>query len=227
MMSIEIVRAGMPRQSSRAAISCLLAIVLCGCATTVAPSSSSRQGPLLDVAGSKFDSPSAQTMFAMAKLFKIQDRVDQAEVLLANVIEEYPLFAPAYCELAEIRLERGKVDSAMEVLVGGIEAAPNDSILLNDLGVCYILNGEPAQALEYFQRAVALNPIQKRYRANEALAQGLLGEEAEALRLYETIMSGAEARHNLTVIAEMNTREPNQKSVDSAPAALIGAAKLE
>ena len=181
---------------------CVLAIcfLTAGCATTVASNSASKGEPLLAQAPRGVDSPNARTLYAMSRLLVLREREDKAEILLIRLINEYPKFAPAYCDLAELRLQQGRLEEAVAVLERGLGILPGEHVLINDMGVCRLVAGDYAGALEKFKTASDLNPREDRYKANKALALGLLGKSEQSLQLYRGMLTDEDARHNLDLI---------------------------
>ncbi len=149
-------------------------------------------------------------MFALARLYKSQGRDAEAASVLARIIQDYPTFLPAYYELAEIQLRYQKTAEAMRVISAGLKVSPRDPILLNNLGMCLLLKQDFAAALVQFRKAAAVAPGDARYRANMAMALGMMGRYDESLALYSQILPPAEAHYNLAVLCE--GRKDNQRA---------------
>jgi tetratricopeptide (TPR) repeat protein len=147
--------------------------------------------------------PTARTLYATARVLSAQGRDDKAQLVLLGIIERHPHFAPAYVTLAELYMRHRRVGKAREVLSVGLNRRPNDPVLLNDMGMCWMVQGRYDQALPRFQQAAAAAPGEARYQANAALALGLLGRYDEALELYRRILPAADAHHNLAVACEL------------------------
>jgi Flp pilus assembly protein TadD len=145
--------------------------------------------------------PTAATLHAVARLLAAQDRGDECEGALERLIEQYPDFAPAYNDLAELHLRHGREAEAEAALEAGLERRPEDAVLLNNLGMCRLLRGDREAALASFTAASAAQPQDARSRANMALALGLLGRTEEAEALYLQVLGPEEARKNLATIA--------------------------
>lgn len=181
----------------------LLAISLGGCATMVEPGSASEGASLLDIAPAEINSPNATTLYAVSRLLSVKDRADQGERILLNIIERYPKFVPAYNDLAEIRMLDGRLEDARLALGAGLAQVPNDPVLLNNVGICSLFEGDYQAALDSFRTAASVMPQERRYRANTALALGLLGESEEAFELYDQMLPLGDALNNIEVISRL------------------------
>jgi Flp pilus assembly protein TadD len=144
--------------------------------------------------------PVADTLFSMARIYIAQGQDDQAEAALREVVDKDPDFVRAYEELAHLYVRRDLVDGAVAALQVGLLRQADDPVLLNDLGVCKLLQKDPAAAAEAFIRAAALQPDNARPRANLALALALQGRDDEALALWKQVIRPDEARQNLELV---------------------------
>ncbi len=176
-----------------------LAINFAGCATTQAAQEDGSFGGKGDEqAGSP--APRANTMYGMCRILRAQGKTEQAEVALVGLMSQFPEFSPTYNDLAEIQLDRGRLDDAIHYLSEGLKVAPTDPILQNNAGVCALLKHDYAAALEHFQAAAAVAPYEARYKANIALATGLNGDPEQSKALYEDVVSADAAEHNTQII---------------------------
>jgi tetratricopeptide (TPR) repeat protein len=130
----------------------------------------------------------------------LQGRDDQAEVVLTKIIREHPRFTPAYNTLAELKMRQRRTDEAIQILSGGLEMEAYDPVLLNNLGMCWMIKRKYEKALEYFTAAAGVNPQSARYRANMAVCLAFLGRDVEALSLYRQILPDKQASQNLQII---------------------------
>ncbi len=179
------------------------AMSLGGCTTTATSYSSANRSNLLEMTTDSDRQPRAKTLYAMARILLSQGREEQGELVLLRVIADHPRFIPAYCELAELRMGQGRLDDALRRLSQGREFSPRDPILLNNAGVCLLLKGDYSAALDYFTLAANVLPHEDRYRANMALALGMMGREDESSDLYGQVVPVEWADYNLGVIQEM------------------------
>ena len=102
--------------------------------------------------------PTSKTLYVMAKLYAGQGKDAEAEQLLQQVLNENPRFVPAFCELAEARMRQQRVPDAIRTLEAGLNVAPAEPVLLNNLGMCRVLQGDYEPALQAFLAAVAARP---------------------------------------------------------------------
>ena len=183
----------------------LLALaLLAGCATT----DTSNTLPDEEWAQGADREPDAPTLHSMARLYASQGRDADAEIALRNLVTTQPDFTPAYEELARLYVRRDQLDGAIVALSVGLEHAPDDPVLLNDLGVCHLLRKDPQSAAQVFTRAAAMAPDDARPRGNLALSLALQGRKDEALALWRQILPPAEARRNLELALKSEIR-PN------------------
>jgi Flp pilus assembly protein TadD len=174
-----------------------------GCATTFGAHKEARLG--VADGDSQNDSPAARpnTMYGMCRILRAQGKTEQAELALVGLMREFPEFSPTYNDLAEIRLERGRLDEAVKYLDDGIKIAPTDPVLHNNAGVCALLMHDYAKALEHFQAAAAVAPYEARYKANVALATGLSGDPEAGKALYQGVLSNEAAEFNMELVKQM------------------------
>jgi Flp pilus assembly protein TadD len=144
--------------------------------------------------------PTVATLHATARVMASQGRDSQCELVLHKLIDEHPDFLPAYNELAELHMRYGAIESAAVTLEMGLERAPEDGVMLNNLGMCRLLQKHYEEALDCFTRACASNPEDARSRSNMATSLGLLGRHDEALALFYQVLPPAEAHHNVAVL---------------------------
>ncbi len=144
--------------------------------------------------------PTPHTLYSLSKILAAQGKDGQCRQVLARSIQDYPRFLPAYCDLAELHLRNNQVDEARAVLKAGLKVAPDDPVLLNDLGMCSLLSGDYEEALGHFTAAAGVADNDRKYRANMAVALGMMGRDDEALALYRQFLSEEDAQHNLHTI---------------------------
>ena len=146
--------------------------------------------------------PTAETLYAMSKILAAQGKEGTYDYTLSRIIEQYPRFMPAYCDLAELRVRQKRVEEALDIVEDGLAEAPKDPVLLNNLGMCRLLRGDYELAGDAFRSAVVISPDDARYRANLAASLGLLGRYEESYSLYAQLMPSADAHHNVAILAE-------------------------
>jgi Flp pilus assembly protein TadD len=177
--------------------------LLAACATTATSTNGSQDEAWAEGADRE---PDAQTLHSMARLYTSQGRDADAEVALRNLVTKQPDFTPAYEELARLYVRRDQLDGAIVALQVGLEQAPDDPVLLNDLGVCHLLHRDPVAAAEIFTHAAAAAPDDARPRGNLALSLALQGRTDEALALWQQILPPADARKNVELALKSQLR---------------------
>jgi tetratricopeptide (TPR) repeat protein len=146
--------------------------------------------------------PSAETLFRLAKILAAQHKDAECETALRNCIDRYPDYMPAYEALAELQVRQRKFAAAQKTLNQGLALKPTEPVLLNAMGMSYMLTGDYDSALKYFKQASAAAPDDARYTSNVALATGMLGRYDESLSIYQSVLRPGPAHYNLAVVAE-------------------------
>lgn len=154
----------------------------------------------LDFQPQENNPPTTKTLFAMAEILATQGRDSECEYVLKKIIQDNPKFFPAYNSLAELQMRQGQTNAAIETLQHALKINPNDPVLLNNLGMCWIIRQDYENALKMFTRAAGIVPENAKYRANMAVALGLMGRDEEALSLFNQVLPEDEAKHNLIVL---------------------------
>jgi len=176
----------------------VLALLLAGCALPQAlmpkPSATEDQG-----ADRK---PTARTLYSMARILAAQGKDSECQFVLRRIIQDYPRFMPAYSELAGLYMRTDQVDHAIDALTRGLEVSANQPILINNLGMCYLVKGDHDLALQRFTEVTRLAPQTARYQANKAVALGMMGNYEESFSVFAQNLTAWEAHHNLAVLCE-------------------------
>lgn len=164
--------------------------------------------------------PSPRMLMALARLLSDQGKLGEAQLVLGSAIQLHPGHAPAYNELASLLVRQRQFEAALHVFDQGLKQLPNDPVLLNNAGMCYLLMQNYPKAAEALAKASAAWPQDSRCRANLALALGMAGREEEAIAIYQQILPAAEVRHNLSIIQEARHGKGERPSV-APPVELI------
>lgn len=145
---------------------------------------------------------SAETLQLTARILAAKGRTDQATALLDRMAREYPDFLGTYTEAAEVYLLEGRIVRAVEILDLGLARFPAQPILLNDRGMCRLLQQDLPRAAADFNRAMDLDPSDGDFVGNAALAAALQGDDRRALELWERVVSPGQARANLAIATQ-------------------------
>ena len=146
--------------------------------------------------------PMAKTLYAMADILATQGKDSDCEFVVKRIIQERPQFLPAYNSLAELQMRQGRINEAIDTISRGLRIRSMDSVLLNNLGMCWIVRRDYEKALEMFTRAAGVMPDNAKYHANMAVALGLMGRYEESLFLLKQVLPEDQANHNLNVLRE-------------------------
>ena len=144
--------------------------------------------------------PTVKTLYALADILSTQGKNVQAELVLKRIIQEHPEFLPAWNSLAELQMRQRHIDEAVNTLSTAQKINPKDPVLLNNMGMCYMIRQDYNKALEMFTATTGVKPENARYRANMAICLAFLGRDDEALSLYRQILPEKQAQHNLNII---------------------------
>ncbi|OWZ17229.1 hypothetical protein PHMEG_0008860 [Phytophthora megakarya] len=83
---------------------------------------------------------------------------EEAETLLRQTIDRWPMFPPAYCNLAALLAKQGKYTEALTHSAKALQLSPNDPSLHRNIARVYEHLGRPTEALTHFQHAWSLMP---------------------------------------------------------------------
>ena len=200
---------------------CMLCLI--GCSSEPAspePTSDWVQDDSLSTFEVQPDRPAtAKTLWAMANILATQGKDSQCEFVLNRIIHEHPTFLAAYNSLAELQMRQGRTKAAIKTLNEGLEIDPEEPLLLNNLGMCWMVLQDNEIALEMFTRAAGIMPENTKYRANMAVVLGLMGRDEESLSLFKQVLSEDLANQNLAVLlktadiaADPNSAAPIEQS---------------
>jgi Flp pilus assembly protein TadD len=187
-------------------IALFLSLISSGCTQTVQsganPQTVKRVEPTVEVKERSDLPPTSKTLYSMAEILAVQGRDSESEFILKQCIAEYPDFTPAYNALAELQMRQGRINQAINTLNRGMEVGPRDPIIMNNLGMCYLIREDYPKALDLFTQAAGILPEKTRYRANMAVVLSFMRRDEEALALYMQILPENSAEKNLQIIKE-------------------------
>lgn len=191
----------MNQKSLMAVLTVVAMVFATGCQTKQTTSSVNSQADLA-FAGGADRPPTPTTLNAMARLLIGQNRDTEAAGVLRRVMLEHPNFVPAYVEMAGIHMRRGHVDRAIATLATAHRISPKDPVVLNNIGMCWMMKNDAETALRYFVQASEVDPENGRYWSNQAVALGTIGRYDESLAFYMKLMEPAEAHYNVGVLCK-------------------------
>jgi len=146
--------------------------------------------------------PTAKTLYLMADMVLTQGKDAEAEQLYRRILSEYPRFLPAYNDLASLLIRHRRIPEAMKTIKAGLAIKAEDPVLLNNMGMCWLIRKRYQNAMDYFTKAAAVEPENTRYRSNMATALALMERYEEALSLYRQILPEEQAQENVRILRE-------------------------
>ena len=117
----------------------------------------------------------------------------------------------------------GRHDEARQYYESALKIVPDESTVLSNLGLSYVLSKELPKAEEILRRANGRADADSRVRLNLALAIGLQGRFAEAENIVKADRPPEEAAANVAYLKRLLSRKENAHAeVEKAPLAAIG-----
>lgn len=204
MTAISLNRAGSPIRAL--ALAALAALAACaGCEVTKTQEQPAGQSADW-FEGGPMRSASADTLQLTARVLAAKGETERAGYLLNRLLADYPDHLGTYTEGAEVLLLEGRVAEAIKWLERGLARFPDQPVLLNDRGLCHLLNVDLAAATADFQKAYDADPADADYVSNLALAKALAGDESGARQLWSRVLTPEEVDDNVRQAVEARPR---------------------
>lgn len=165
--------------------------------------------------GGPMQPATAETLQLTVRVLAAKGQTAQAGFLLNRMLVDHPDHLGTYTEGAEVLLIEGRVADAIDWLSRGLERMPGQPLLLNDRGVCHLLAADLGSAASDFDAAHAADPRDADFVSNVALARALQGQDEEALRLWNLVVSPQEAAANLRIAAAARQKFASVPPADS------------
>ena len=140
---------------------------------------------------------SPDTMQLTARVLAAKGKTEQAGYLIERMYQQYPDNLGTYSEGAEVLLIEGRITDAIQWIDRGLVRFPDNPILLNNRGLCHLLDADLAAADKDFKAAYAKDPSDADYVSNLALTRALSGDDAEARKLWERVIPQADVDVNM------------------------------
>lgn len=140
---------------------------------------------------------SPDTMQLTARVLAAKGKTEQAGFLIERMYQKYPDNLGTYSEGAEVLLIEGRIADAIQWIDRGLVRFPDNPILLNNRGLCHLLDANLAAADKDFKAAYAKDPSDADYVSNLALTRALSGDDAEARKLWERVIPQADVDSNM------------------------------
>lgn len=125
---------------------------------------------------------SAPVLEMMGEVFYLKEDYAHAIDVFEKVLELDPDNHLARGYLGYIRSDPKSQEKALQVLTGKIQKHPEFPDLVNHMGRLLLMYGKPAEAIGFFEKALAINPTYSESRVNLALAYGQNGNYDEGIR---------------------------------------------
>ncbi len=189
------------------AVSIICLICFSGCSKSARSEKNGHLSPSRSTSGSAKVSelrPTAKTLYVVANILASQGKEQNCETVMKRIVREYPDFSPVYKRLAELQLRQGRKKEAIKTMHAGLLINPEDTTLLNNIGMCWLICTEYENALKLFTKAAGIMPENMKYRANMALTLSLMGHYEESSSLFGQILPQKDADYNVNVIREIN-----------------------
>jgi len=110
---------------------------------------------------------------------------------------------------------------AVQYYRAALQIAPNDSMILNNLGAVFLQGQQIEEAEQWLARAVAADPKDLMAKTNLALCYIFLGKETQARELLEAVLLAdpgfVPARNNLDILTNNPGAEPAGQGLSSPP----------
>ena len=117
----------------------------------------------------------------------------------------------------------GRYDEARQYYASALRIAPEESSVLSNLGLSYVLSKDLPKAEETLRRAYSRADADPRVRQNLALVVGLQGRLAEAESIVKADRPAEEAAANVAYLRRLLSRKENARAdVQKIPVAGVG-----
>ena len=196
-------------------------LLLQGCSEDVASRDIEKNSAKLVFEDAADKPPTTKTLFILADILATQGKDQQAELVLRKIIAEEPQFSPAWNSLAELQMRQRHIDEAIKTISGALKLNSNDPVLINNLGMCWMVRHDYKKALEMFTTASGMHPENARYRANMAVTLALMGRDSEALSLFRQTLPESQAQHNLKTIRDALNKGIENNNTSEEETAII------
>lgn len=134
-----------------------------------------------------------QSQLLLANILFSEQRYEQAENMVAAILDKAPLFSPALKLMGAIKLQRAQPGEAINTLNALNAEELQDVQALALLGSAYLTHGDVEKGQELLNRAAELAPGSEMIRTQQALGQLRAGNVEQALGELEAIAAQSDA----------------------------------
>lgn len=160
-------------------------------------------------------------LLVMADNFEVSGEREQAMNAYRSILERHPQNVEAGYRLSKLELAEGYEAEAEQTVQASLEHSPDDSRLLNVLGVIKDRQGNHQMAQSYYRQALSSDPNNISVSNNLGLSLALSGQSGEAVDLLNQVVaspsSNETSRHNLA-LAYAAAEAEESKSIEKAEA---------
>lgn len=143
----------------------------------------------------------------------------QSEMYVLKVLDHLPQQRLARRTLVMSQLRSGQPGKALESLKPVLNNIGNDPNMLSLAGEVFIMNGQPAQAAEFFAKAAAISPDNPTMRTSLALSRVAAGDSDKAFHdLEDAAVADSSIRADLALIASNMQRREYEKAMKAIAA---------
>jgi tetratricopeptide (TPR) repeat protein len=134
----------------------------------------------------RLDPSDIESALWLARLYRLKNEHDQAELVLKGILKTDPENEPAVEQLTQLLMDEGKSTEAV-TLLEGITAHTSSPVLLDLLGDAHTQAHNLPKAEQAYRKSAELDPSEPSHQ--RGLGQTLLAEEKypEALKVYEKL----------------------------------------
>jgi tetratricopeptide (TPR) repeat protein len=111
-----------------------------------------------------------------------------AEAAYSEALYLNPQLLPAYLNLADLLRAQSREDEARQLLLQALAIAPDNGATLHSLGLLETRTGNSQKALDYLQRAAAMETMGTRHRFIYAIALHDMGQPREAIMQLQALL---------------------------------------
>ena len=138
-------------------------------------------------------------------------QLERARTIYEELIRQYPQSAEPYHRLGVVADKQHRYREAQELLIQSLQIDPMNADVRVDLGYCFYMQGQLAQAEAETREALKVDPRSERAHNNLGLVLGAQDRMAEALEHFRRGGSEADAQFNLAFVFASRNKLPAAK----------------
>lgn len=135
-----------------------------------------------------------------AEQLRVEKKLDEAMGIVAKFMDTHFDFVPALVLAANIQIDAERYGTAYVFMLRASQLAPDESVVWNNLALCYQETEKPEEALKCFIKALSRNPNDTYALANISKLYNDMGEPDKAINCIEKALrlnqKLPEARYN-------------------------------